>query len=138
MKKRNTCNIRRLVDKSFVPSAQWTSVIYCRLTDLLLAHTIKKVFDTQHMYHVMNYKGEFVTNYWALLRDVLVLNLVILQSRANFLLQHANCFSFPRSDKYFHAEESTYSTAAYNMFLCNNIWAKNSLIETDHQNLRLR
>ena len=34
MKKNNTWNIRRLVDESFVPSAQRTSVIYCRLTDL--------------------------------------------------------------------------------------------------------
>ena len=31
--KKNTWNIRRLVDKSFVPSAQRTSVLYCRLTD---------------------------------------------------------------------------------------------------------
>ena len=32
-KKNNTWNIRPLVDKSFVPSAQQTSVLYCRLTD---------------------------------------------------------------------------------------------------------
>ena len=31
--KKNTWNIRRLVDKSFVPSAQRTSVLYCRLMD---------------------------------------------------------------------------------------------------------
>ena len=34
MKKNNTWNIRNLVDESFVPSAQQTSVLYCRLTDL--------------------------------------------------------------------------------------------------------
>ena len=33
MKKNDTWNIRRLVDESFVPSAQQTSVLYCRLTD---------------------------------------------------------------------------------------------------------
>ena len=33
MKKNNTWNIRRLVDESFVSSAQQTSVLYCRLTD---------------------------------------------------------------------------------------------------------
>jgi hypothetical protein len=32
--KKNTWNIRRLVDQSFVPLAQWTSVLYCRLSDL--------------------------------------------------------------------------------------------------------
>ena len=32
-KKNNTWNIRRLVDELFVPSAQRTSVIHCRLTD---------------------------------------------------------------------------------------------------------
>ena len=31
--KKNTWNFRRLVDESFVPSAQRTSVLYCRLTD---------------------------------------------------------------------------------------------------------
>ena len=29
----NTWNIRCLVDESYVPSAQWTRVFYCRLTD---------------------------------------------------------------------------------------------------------
>ena len=29
----NEWNIRRLVDESFVPSAQQTSILYCRLTD---------------------------------------------------------------------------------------------------------
>ena len=33
MKRNNTSNIRRLVDKSFVPSAQQISVSYCGLTD---------------------------------------------------------------------------------------------------------
>ena len=33
MKKNNTWNIRRLVDESFVPLAQPTSVLYCKLTD---------------------------------------------------------------------------------------------------------
>ena len=32
-KNNNTWNIRHLVDNSFVPSAQQTSVLYCRLTD---------------------------------------------------------------------------------------------------------
>ena len=32
-KKNNTWNIRRLVDKSFVPLALRTSVLCCRLTD---------------------------------------------------------------------------------------------------------
>ena len=32
-KKNNTWNIRRLVDESFPPSAQRTSVLYCRLMD---------------------------------------------------------------------------------------------------------
>ena len=31
--KKYTWNVRRLVDESFVPSAQRTSVLYCRLTD---------------------------------------------------------------------------------------------------------
>ena len=31
---KNTWNVRRLVDESFVPSAQRTSVLYCRLSDL--------------------------------------------------------------------------------------------------------
>ena len=35
MKKNNTWNIRRLVDKSFVPANQRTSVLYCRLSDFL-------------------------------------------------------------------------------------------------------
>ena len=33
MKKNDTWNIRRLVDESFVPSAQQTSILYCRLSD---------------------------------------------------------------------------------------------------------
>ena len=33
--KKNTWNVRRLVNKSFVPSAQRTSVLYCRLTDFI-------------------------------------------------------------------------------------------------------
>ena len=33
-KQNNTWNIRRLDDKLFVPSAQRTSVLYCRLMDL--------------------------------------------------------------------------------------------------------
>ena len=32
-KKNNAWNIRRLVDESFILSAQRTSVLYCRLTD---------------------------------------------------------------------------------------------------------
>ena len=32
MKKNNSWNIRRLVDKSFVPSSQQTSLLFCRLT----------------------------------------------------------------------------------------------------------
>ena len=35
-KKGNTWSIRRLVDKSFVPSAQRTSILYCRLSDFNL------------------------------------------------------------------------------------------------------
>ena len=31
--KNNTCNIRCLVDDSFVPSSKQPSIIYCRLTD---------------------------------------------------------------------------------------------------------
>ena len=46
-KKNDNWNIRRLVDKSFVPSAQRTSISYCRLMDfkqsllftLFLIHT---------------------------------------------------------------------------------------------------
>ena len=33
-KKNNTWNIRPLVDESFVPGNQETSVLYCRLSDL--------------------------------------------------------------------------------------------------------
>ena len=36
MKKEEYLEIRRLVDKSFVPLAQQTGVLYCRLTDLWL------------------------------------------------------------------------------------------------------
>ena len=32
-KKNNTCNIRCLVDNSFVSSSKRTSVLYCKLTD---------------------------------------------------------------------------------------------------------
>ena len=32
--KKSTWSVRRLVDESFVPSAQRTSVLYCRLSDL--------------------------------------------------------------------------------------------------------
>ena len=38
--KKNTWNIRLLVDDSFVPSSQQTSVIYCRLMDLMSAFSI--------------------------------------------------------------------------------------------------
>ena len=31
--KKNTWNVRRLVNESFVPSAQRTSILYCRLSD---------------------------------------------------------------------------------------------------------
>ena len=34
--KKNTWNVRRLVDESFVPSAQRTSILYCRLSDFML------------------------------------------------------------------------------------------------------
>ena len=36
MKKKNIWNFRRLVDESFVPSAQRTNVLYCRLSDFWL------------------------------------------------------------------------------------------------------
>ena len=46
---KNTWNIRRLVDESFVPYAQQTSVLYCRLSDLRpycihISGDFKKVF----------------------------------------------------------------------------------------------
>ena len=34
--KKNTLNVRCLVDQSFVPSAQRTSILYCRLSDFRL------------------------------------------------------------------------------------------------------
>ena len=34
--KKNTWNVRHLVDESFVSSAQWTSVLYCRLSDFII------------------------------------------------------------------------------------------------------
>ena len=37
MKKNNTWNIRRLVDVSFVPSSKRPSVLYCKLTDFIVA-----------------------------------------------------------------------------------------------------
>ena len=36
--KKNTWNVRCLVDESFVPSAQRTSVLYCRLSDFNSLH----------------------------------------------------------------------------------------------------
>ena len=59
--KNNTWNIRRLVDNSFVPSAQQTSVLYCRLTDFkpsngienpsyYMGHIATKVVDTLAQY----------------------------------------------------------------------------------------
>ena len=47
-KKTNTWNIRRLVDESFVPSAQRTSVLYCRLTDFYTVY--RKNFDVYSNY----------------------------------------------------------------------------------------
>ena len=38
-KKNNASNIRRLVDESFVPANQQTSVLYCRLSDFRLSCT---------------------------------------------------------------------------------------------------
>ena len=35
-KRNNAWNIRGLVDQSFVPGNQWTSVLYCRLSDFFL------------------------------------------------------------------------------------------------------
>ena len=32
-KKKNAWNIRRLVEESFIPVNQWTSILYCRLSD---------------------------------------------------------------------------------------------------------
>ena len=46
-KKNNAWNIRRLVDKSFVPSNQQTSVLYCRLSYL-------------YPHFVANIPGQFV------------------------------------------------------------------------------
>ena len=37
--KKNTWNVRHLVDESFVPSVQQTSVLYCRLTDFKIEKT---------------------------------------------------------------------------------------------------
>ena len=39
-KKNNTRNIRRLVNESFVPSNQQTSVLYCRLSDFNWRHCL--------------------------------------------------------------------------------------------------
>ena len=39
--KKNTWNIRWLVDEPFVPSAQQTSVLYCRLTDFKCSFRIR-------------------------------------------------------------------------------------------------
>ena len=40
--KDNALNIRRLVDESFVPATQRTSVLYCRLSDFKLPLQIEK------------------------------------------------------------------------------------------------
>ena len=45
--KKNTWNIRRLVDESFVPSAQRTSVLYCRLTDFYICICRGQLYLTQ-------------------------------------------------------------------------------------------
>jgi hypothetical protein len=41
-KKNNTWNIRNLVNELFVPLAQWTSVLFCRLTDFRSMHSVTK------------------------------------------------------------------------------------------------
>ena len=48
---KNTWNIRHLVDKTFVPSAQRTSVLYSRLTDFKMQERITKALS-MHCAHV--------------------------------------------------------------------------------------
>ena len=47
MKKNDTWNIRRLVDDSFGPSFQQTSVIYCKLTDLYITRVFKSFLKSK-------------------------------------------------------------------------------------------
>ena len=42
--KKNTWNVRPLVDELFVPSAQRTSVLYCRLSDFMWLSNIYLIF----------------------------------------------------------------------------------------------
>ena len=37
--KKNTWKIKCFVDESFVPWTQWTSILYCRLTDFCIKHS---------------------------------------------------------------------------------------------------
>ena len=48
--KKNTWNIKRLVDDSFVPSAQRTSVLYSRLTDFNICPLLS-VIQTSKRFH---------------------------------------------------------------------------------------
>ena len=44
--KENTWNVRRLINESFVPSAQQTSILYCRLSDF------KACWPFSYRYHL--------------------------------------------------------------------------------------
>ena len=83
--KNNTWNIRRLVAKSFVPSAQGTSVLYCRLTDFYwyLDFTELENFGTRIFRHMdVSVLGNFgimqsstdvsAHTFWHLCRNVLL------------------------------------------------------------------
>ena len=47
MEKNNTWNIRRLVDETFVTSAQQTNTLYSRLTDFV-SSTLSYIFGTEY------------------------------------------------------------------------------------------
>ena len=56
-------NVRSLVDESFVPSAQWTSVLYCRLSDFTYLHilpgSIEKTLKIEGWEYCLRTKSTF-------------------------------------------------------------------------------
>ena len=59
--KKNTWNVRRLVYESFVPRAQRTSVLYCRLSDFK--------YDQTHMFSKKGATSKEVWPFFVLVDD---------------------------------------------------------------------
>ena len=89
MKKNNTWNIKCLVDELFLPLAQQTRVLYCRLTDFMSAMSVRDFRGLCANYYTLS--GSTAEKTWRWNVEILSLNHAIplsLLPGLNFEMRH--------------------------------------------------